>query len=214
MSEALEAIKRTRVIAVVRLARYDQATEVARALLEGGVIAIELTHTGSGVDAAVSALRAALGDQLQVGVGTVLAANVANASIDAGAQFVVTPVVRPSVVSACRSRAVPVICGALTPTEILDAHDAGADMIKIFPARAVTPEYLRDILAPLPMLQLVPTGGVGPENARAYLRAGAVAVGIGGNLVARDAVARGDWRQITLAAQSCIAATQEDQPIS
>src|SRR5262245_9050914 len=92
MSEALEAIKRTRVIAVVRLERYDQATEVARALLEGGVTAIELTHTGSGVDAAVDALRTALGDQTQVGVGTVLAASVANASIDAGAQFVVTPV--------------------------------------------------------------------------------------------------------------------------
>jgi 2-dehydro-3-deoxyphosphogluconate aldolase / (4S)-4-hydroxy-2-oxoglutarate aldolase len=208
MSDVLEAIERTRIVAVVRLEQYDQAIEVVRALLAGGITAIELTHTGAGVDAAVSAVRAALGDQVQIGVGTVLNAGTANASIDAGAQFVVTPVVRPAVVSACRSRDVPVICGALTPTEALDAYEAGANMIKIFPARAVSPEYLRDILAPLPMLRLLPTGGIGLENARAYLQAGAVAVGIGGKLVASQTVARGDWQEITTMARACVDATR------
>jgi len=204
MHAVLEALQRTRIVAIVRLERYDQAVEVTRALVAGGITVIEFTHTGTGVDDAVSAARATLGDQAQIGVGTVLDAGVAAASIDAGAQFVVTPVVRPAVISACRSRGVSVLCGALTPTEALAAHEAGADMIKIFPARAVGPQYLRDILAPLPMLRLVPTGGIGPENTQAYLHAGAIAVGVGGNLVTPQAVARGDWDQITARARACV----------
>jgi len=204
MHDVLEAMERTRIVAVVHLERYDQAVEVTRALVAGGITVIEFTHTGTGVDDAVSAARATLGDQAQIGVGTVLDEGVAAASIDAGAQFVVTPVVRPAVISACRSRGVPILCGALTPTEALAAHEAGADMIKIFPARAVGPRYLRDILAPLPMLRLVPTGGIGPENAQAYLHAGAIAVGVGGNLVTPQAVARGDWDQITARARACV----------
>jgi 2-dehydro-3-deoxyphosphogluconate aldolase / (4S)-4-hydroxy-2-oxoglutarate aldolase len=204
MHDVLEALQRTRIVAIVRLERYDQAVEVTRALVAGGITVIEFTHTGTGVDDAVSAARATLGDQAQIGVGTVLDAGVAAASIDAGAQFVVTPVVRPAVISACRSRGVSVLCGALTPTEALAAHEAGADMIKIFPARAVGPQYLRDILAPLPMLRLVPTGGIGPENTQAYLHAGAIAVGVGGNLVTPQAVARGDWDQITARARACV----------
>ena len=204
MHDVLEALQRTRIVAIVRLERYDQAVEVTHALVAGGITVIEFTHTGTGVDDAVSAARATLGDQAQIGVGTVLDAGVAAASIDAGAQFVVTPVVRPAVISACRSRGVSVLCGALTPTEALAAHEAGADMIKIFPARAVGPQYLRDILAPLPMLRLVPTGGIGPENTQAYLHAGAIAVGVGGNLVTPQAVARGDWDQITARARACV----------
>jgi 2-dehydro-3-deoxyphosphogluconate aldolase/(4S)-4-hydroxy-2-oxoglutarate aldolase len=204
MYDVLEAMERTRIVAVVRLERYDQAVEVTRALVAGGITVIEFTHTGTGVDDAVSAAHATLGDQAQIGVGTVLDTGVAAASIDAGAQFVVTPVVRPAVISACRSRGVPILCGALTPTEALAAHEAGADMIKIFPARAVGPQYLRDILAPLPMLRLVPTGGIGPENTQAYLHAGAIAVGVGGNLVTPQAVVRGDWDQITTRARACV----------
>ena len=203
MSEIIAAIERTRIVAIVRLARYDQAVEVARALLAGGISAIEFTHTGSGADAAVRAARAALGDAAQIGVGTVLDPAVAEASIAAGAQFVVTPAVRPAVIAACRRAGVPIACGALTPTEALAAHEAGADLIKIFPARAFGPQYLRDILAPLPMLRLLPTGGIGPENARSYLDSGAVAVGIGGSLVAQEAVERGDWNSITLRARAC-----------
>jgi 2-dehydro-3-deoxyphosphogluconate aldolase/(4S)-4-hydroxy-2-oxoglutarate aldolase len=204
MSDVLEVLQRTRILAVVRLERYDQAVDVSRALVAGGITIIEFTHTGTGVDDAVSAARATLGDQAQIGVGTVLDAGVAAASIDAGAQFVVTPVVRPAVISVCRSRGVSILCGALTPTEALTAREAGADMIKVFPARVGGPQYLRDILAPLPMLRLVPTGGIGPENARAYLHAGAIAVGVGGNLVTPQAVARGDWDQITVQARVCV----------
>ncbi len=118
----------------------------------------------------------------------------------------VTPALRPTVIATCRGRGTPILCGAFTPSEALEAHEAGADMVKIFPARLGGPQYIRDILAPLPFLKLVPTGGVGPENARAYLDAGAAAVGIGGNLVSAAAVAAGDWAKITAVARACVEA--------
>jgi 2-dehydro-3-deoxyphosphogluconate aldolase / (4S)-4-hydroxy-2-oxoglutarate aldolase len=206
MSPILEAISASKIVAIVRLERYDRAVEVARALARGGITAVEFTLTGAGANEAVAACRAALGDAAQIGVGTVLQERDAHAAIDAGAQFVVTPAVRPAVIGACRERGVPILCGAMTPTEALAAHEAGADMIKIFPARAFGPQYIKDLLAPLPFLKLVPTGGVSAENARAYLEAGAAAVGIGGNLVAAQAVAQGDWERISDTARACVAA--------
>jgi 2-dehydro-3-deoxyphosphogluconate aldolase/(4S)-4-hydroxy-2-oxoglutarate aldolase len=191
-----------RVVAIVRLERYDRATEIARALLEGGISAIEFTLTGAGAYEAITAARAALGDQAQIGVGTVLNVDSATASIDAGAQFVVTPTMSPAVIGACRARGAPILCGALTPTEALAAHEAGADMVKLFPARLGGPQYVRDILAPLPFLRIVPTGGVGVDNARAYLDAGAVAIGVGGSLISAQAVAQGDWARITAGARA------------
>jgi 2-dehydro-3-deoxyphosphogluconate aldolase/(4S)-4-hydroxy-2-oxoglutarate aldolase len=206
--QTLAAIESGRIVAIVRLERYDRAVEIARALADGGIHAVEFTRTGSGASAAIAAVRAALGEQMQVGVGTVLDRTSALESIDAGAQFVVTPVVRPEVIATCRSRGVPVLCGALTPSEAWHAHELGADMIKIFPARTFGPAYLRDLLAPLPSLRLVPTGGVSAANLADYLAAGAAAVGIGGNLVAPAAVAAGAWQQISAAAQACVAAAQ------
>jgi len=206
--QTLAAIETGRIVAIVRLERYDRAVEIARALADGGINAVEFTLTGSGAPAAIAAAREALGDRMHVGVGTVLDRASALESIDAGAQFVVTPVVRPDVIATCRSRDVPILCGALTPSEAWHAHELGADMIKIFPARAFGPTYLRDLLAPLPALRLVPTGGVSAANLAEYLAAGAVAVGIGGNLVAPTAVATGAWQQISAAAQACVAAAQ------
>jgi 2-dehydro-3-deoxyphosphogluconate aldolase/(4S)-4-hydroxy-2-oxoglutarate aldolase len=206
--EILEAISVSRIVAIVRLERYDRAVEVARALCEGGITAIEFTLTGAGALQAISACRDAFGASAQIGVGTVLSEHDANAAIDAGAQFVVTPALRPAVILVCTAREVPILCGALTPTEALTAHELGADMIKIFPARAFGPAYVKDLLAPLPMLRLVPTGVVSAENARAYLDAGAAAVGIGGNLVSAAAVGAQDWAQITAAARVCVDAVQ------
>lgn len=206
MTEVIDHILRTRIVAVVRLERYDRALAVAEALLAGGIAALEFTLTGAGALEAIAATRGALGDSAQVGVGTVLSPEAATAAIEAGAQFVVTPAVRPAVVATCRAQGVPILCGALTPTEVLAAHEAGADMIKVFPARALGPHYLRDLLAPLPGLRLVPTGGIDAGNARAYLEAGAVAVGIGGRLVAAEAVAAGDWGRITAQARACVEA--------
>lgn len=208
MTLIIDRFLETPIVAVVRLEQYDQALAVAQALLEGGITAIEFTLTGAGALEAIAGARAALGDRAQIGVGTVLTPAMAEAAIDAGARFVVTPVVRPAVIATCRARGVLSLCGALTPTEVLTAHEAGADMIKLFPARAVGPQYLRDLLAPLPGLRIVPTGGVDAGNARAYLDAGAVAVGIGGKLVAPELVAAGDWGRVTAQARACVEAVR------
>src|SRR5215211_9527508 len=208
MSAIIDAILETRVVAIVRLERYDRAVEITRALLEGGISVVEFTLTGAGAYDAIAATRAALGDSAHIGVGTVLNVDTAEASISAGAQFVVTPTMSQAVIRACVARGIPILCGALTPTEALTAHEAGADMVKLFPARLGGPQYLRDILAPLPFLRIVPTGGIGAENARAYLDAGAVAVGIGGSLITAQAVEQADWAKITTGARAVVEAVK------
>jgi 2-dehydro-3-deoxyphosphogluconate aldolase/(4S)-4-hydroxy-2-oxoglutarate aldolase len=206
MMNTLEAVIQRRIVAIIRLEQYDRAVDIARALLAGGISVLEFTLTGAGAHQAISATRAALGDAIHVGVGSVTEPAAAREAISAGAQFVVTPVLRPLVIKACQKLSTPILCGALTPTELLTAYEAGADMVKLFPARLGGPAYLRDVLAPLPQLRLVPTGGISAENARAYLDAGAIAVGMGGNLVPSQAVAQGDWPRITNAARECVAA--------
>lgn len=206
MNPVLSAISSTRIVAIVRLDQYDRAVEIAQALYEGGITAIEFTLTGQGVAEAIQAIRSTFGDKVQVGAGTVLNPDAARQVIDAGAQFLVTPTINAEVIAVSLARETPIACGALTPTEALHAYELGAHMIKIFPARAFGPSYIRDILAPLPQLKLVPTGGIDAKNARAYIDAGATAVGIGGNLVSKQAVQNSDWAQITSVARACVEA--------
>lgn len=203
-----ERIIQQKIVAIVRLPDYDRAVEVARALVAGGIDVLEFTLTGRGAMEAVAATRHELGDTALVGIGSVLLADQAAAAIDSGAQFIVTPALRHAVIATCVNRNVPIACGALTPTELLDAHESGAELVKLFPARLGGPSYVKDVLAPLPFLKLVPTGGVGPENAQAYLAAGAAALGIGGNLIAADAVTAGDFARITATARECVAAVR------
>ncbi len=202
----IDDILKKRMIAILRLEHYDQALEIAEALLAGGISILEITLTGRGAHEAISIIRRTSGDRVRVGIGTVLHPQAVKEAVDAGAEFVVTPVLRTSIVEACQSLQVPIICGALTPTEALTAYEAGADLIKIFPARFGGPAYLRDLLGPLPQLRLVPTGGVSVENAHAYIEAGAVAVAAGGNLVASQAVANEDWVTISANARAYVEA--------
>lgn len=202
----IEQILSKKIIAVIRLDDYARAVDVARALVAGGITVMEFTLTGQGAIEAVSATRKALDDAVCVGVGTVLKAEDADAAIDAGAQFAVTPAVLRQVIATCVKRQTLVVGGGFTPTELLEAYEAGAELVKVFPARLGGPKFIKDVLAPLPFLQLVPTGGVGPENAHDYLSAGAVAVGIGGNLVSNKLIAAEAFDQITATAQACIAA--------
>jgi 2-dehydro-3-deoxyphosphogluconate aldolase/(4S)-4-hydroxy-2-oxoglutarate aldolase len=202
----IEDILKTRIIAIVRMERYDRAVQIAEALVEGGISIIEFTLTGTGAYQAIGSTRKVLGAKARIGVGTVLHPQAVEEAVDAGAQFVVTPVMRLNVIAACQSLHVPILCGAFTPTEALTAHEAGADMIKIFPARFGGPSYIRDLLAPLPQLRLVPTGGVNVENAHAYIDAGAVAVAVGGNLIPTQAVTNGDWAQISAKAHTYVEA--------
>jgi 2-dehydro-3-deoxyphosphogluconate aldolase/(4S)-4-hydroxy-2-oxoglutarate aldolase len=201
---AIQQILENKIVAVVRLDDYDRAVDVARALAAGGVNVLEFTLTGRGAVQAVSATRKALGDAVCVGVGTVLKAEDAEAAIDAGAQFLVTPALRRQVIATCVKRQTLILCGGFTPTELLEAYEAGAELVKVFPAQSGGPKFIKDVLAPMPFLKLVPTGGVSPENARDYLAAGAVAVGIGGNLVSNKLVAAEAFDQITEVAQACV----------
>ena len=201
---AIQQILEKKVVAVVRLDNYSRAVDVARALAAGGVTVLEFTLTGHGALEAISATRRALGDAVCVGVGTVLRPEDAKAAIEAGAQFVVTPALRRQVITTCVQRQTLVLCGGLTPTELLEAHEAGAELVKVFPARLGGPKFIKDVLAPMPFLKMVPTGGVSPENAREYLAAGAVAVGIGGNLVSNKLVAEEAFDRITAIARACM----------
>ncbi|MGZ9220466.1 MAG: bifunctional 4-hydroxy-2-oxoglutarate aldolase/2-dehydro-3-deoxy-phosphogluconate aldolase [Anaerolineales bacterium] len=200
----IQQILEKKVVAVVRLDNYNRAVDVARALAAGGVTVLEFTLTGRGAIEAVSATRRALGDAVCVGVGTVLMSEDAEAAIDAGAQFAVTPALRRQVIATCVKHQTLILCGGLTPTELLEAHEAGAELVKVFPAQLGGPRFIKDVLAPMPFLKMVPTGGVSPENARDYLAAGAVAVGIGGNLVSNKLVAAEAFEQITATARACI----------
>jgi 2-dehydro-3-deoxyphosphogluconate aldolase / (4S)-4-hydroxy-2-oxoglutarate aldolase len=202
----IQQILAQKIVAIVRLDDYSRAVDVARALVAGGVNVLEFTLTGRGALKAISATRQALGDAACVGVGTVLKSEDAEAAIDAGAEFVVTPALLRQVIATCVKRQTLVLCGGFTPTELLEAHEAGAELVKVFPAEFGGPKFIKAILAPMPFLKLVPTGGVSPENAREYLAAGAVAVGIGGNLVSNKLVAAGAFEQIIATAQACVAA--------
>ena len=204
--KTLNAILSTKIVAVVRLEDYTHAVAVAQALRDGGVTVLEFTLTGRGAIDAVRAVRNTLGDSIHVGIGTALTRKETEAAIDAGAQFVVTPALRRDVIALCVKRDIPIASGGLTPTELLEAHEAGAELVKLFPASVVGPKYIKDVLAPLPFLKIVPTGGVSLENAKQFLAAGAVAVGVGGNLVSPQSVASGSFSEITTNAAAYVRA--------
>jgi 2-dehydro-3-deoxyphosphogluconate aldolase/(4S)-4-hydroxy-2-oxoglutarate aldolase len=195
-TETVAAIEALGAIAVVRLDEAAQLTPVANALSAGDLQVIEVTITMPGALDALGALSKARGEQLLVGAGTVLDAETARLAILAGARFVVAPIFSSSLVEMCHRYDVVAMPGAYTPTEILTAWESGADLVKVFPASRLGPDYVKDLRAPLPQLRLVPTGGVTADNAGAYLAAGAVAVGSGAP-VERAAVARGDYGRIT-----------------
>lgn len=183
-------------VAVVRLQSAEAAIRVADVLHAGGVTALEITVTVPDACSVIAAVRKRFGDEVCVGVGTVLTADTVREAVDAGAQFVVSPVFLPDVIAESHRLGVPAIPGAMTPTELLTAHLAGADVVKLFPADTFGPGYIRSLLAPMPYLRVMPTGGVTPDNVGLWLAAGAVAVGLGGSLVDASLVATGDWDAI------------------
>lgn len=202
----LQQIRVGRVVAIVRLRQEAPLLRVAEALVEGGIMALEFTLTSPGAVAAIAQARAHFGEDVIVGAGTVLDAAEARRCLDAGAQFLVSPGFDRAVVVAARDAGALALPGALTPTEIVTAWRAGADVVKVFPARTFGPRYIADLLAPLPGIPLMPTGGVDETNVAAYLGAGAVGVAVGGRLVAEDAVGRADWDALTERARVLVAA--------
>jgi 2-dehydro-3-deoxyphosphogluconate aldolase/(4S)-4-hydroxy-2-oxoglutarate aldolase len=196
-----ERVERLGAVAVVRLHSTESAIRVADALHAGGVTALEITVTVPDAFAVIAAIAKRFGDEVCVGVGTVLDVETVRGAVAAGAKYVVSPVFRPLVIAEAHRLGVPAMPGAITPTEILTAHEAGADVVKIFPADTFGPGYLKSVLAPMPFLRLMPTGGVTPDNVGDWIAAGAVAVGLGGALVDAKLVAAGDWDGITARAR-------------
>jgi 2-dehydro-3-deoxyphosphogluconate aldolase/(4S)-4-hydroxy-2-oxoglutarate aldolase len=207
-------IKEVGLVPVVRATSAEEATAAAEAIRAGGVPILEITLTVPGAVEIIAALTRRLGDAAIVGAGTVLDAASARECMDAGAAFVVSPGLDVPTIEACRLRGVPVFPGALTPTEVITAWKAGATAVKIFPANAVGgAAYIRALKAPLPQVDMLPTGGVSLTTAADFIHAGAMALGVGGDLVDLAAIRRGDVAAITEKARLYVAAVaQARQP--
>ena len=185
------------VIAVVRADSSEQLLEVAQALLAGGVDCIEITMTTPDALATIRRCREAMAPAALIGVGSVLSPAAAAEALSAGAQFVVSPIFDARIIRTAHDAGAPALPGAFSPTEILAATNAGADIVKVFPATRLGPGFFKDVLAPMPHLKLCPTGGVNLETAGDFIRAGGVTLCVGSALVRKDAIRSGDFAAIT-----------------
>lgn len=197
-------------IPVIRVASAAEAIDVADAIKEGGVTLIEITMSVPGAIETIKELTQKYKDEIIMGAGTILDPETARAALLAGAQFIVTPTLNLDVIQIAHRYSAVVVPGAMTPTEILTAWNAGADMVKVFPAAQLGgPEYLKAIRGPLPQILLVPTGGVNLQNAGAFIKAGASAIGVGGELVDKKAVKEKKFNVITENARAFLKAVRE-----
>jgi 2-dehydro-3-deoxyphosphogluconate aldolase/(4S)-4-hydroxy-2-oxoglutarate aldolase len=203
--ETVQRIQQLGVVAVIRMKDAAKLRRVVDAIAEGGVRAIEVTMTVPGAVDLIATLARSLPPEIVLGAGTVTDAATARAVIDAGARYVVSPVFRREVIAACHEHDVAAAPGCFTPTEILDAHDAGADVVKVFPATALGPQFIKDVRAPLPQVRLMPTGGVSLDNAGDWIKAGAIAVGVGSALLDAKAIDEGRFEVLTDNARRIVA---------
>jgi 2-dehydro-3-deoxyphosphogluconate aldolase/(4S)-4-hydroxy-2-oxoglutarate aldolase len=204
--QSLQTLIDTGILAVMRAPSKELLIDISKALLEGGVRVIEVTMTTPKAISAIETLADMFGDRAGGGGGTVIDAATCRDAIAAGAEFVVSPAFDPEIVRVTKRYGKISVPGAFTPTEILNAWAAGADVVKVFPSTTLGPSYFRDILAPLPQLRLTPTGGVDLKNTPEWIKAGAVFVGVGSALVTKDAMAKKDWAGMTGNAKAFIAA--------
>ncbi|HEY2761230.1 MAG TPA: bifunctional 4-hydroxy-2-oxoglutarate aldolase/2-dehydro-3-deoxy-phosphogluconate aldolase [Pirellulales bacterium] len=203
-TDFLNRILETGVVAVLRSPNGELLADVAEALLAGGVEAIEVTFTVPRAPLVLEQVAHRLGNKIVLGAGTVLDTETARTAILAGAQFVVSPTLNLEVIRLCRRYSKVIIPGALTPTEILTAWEAGADIVKVFPSDLTGPGYLKAVQGPLPQVRLMPTGGVNLKTAPEFLKAGACALGVGASLVDPQTVANRDYAKITAVARQFI----------
>jgi 2-dehydro-3-deoxyphosphogluconate aldolase / (4S)-4-hydroxy-2-oxoglutarate aldolase len=196
------------IVAVVRSHDSDHLVEVCRALADGGVTVAEITMTVPDALQVLGRVRAALGDRVLLGAGTILDPETARAAILAGAEYIVAPSLNLDVIRLCQRYSKLVMPGAFTPTEILTAWEAGADIVKVFPADVVGPAFFKAVRAPLPQVRLMPTGGVDLKTAADFLRAGACCLGVGGQLVEAKAVAERNFDRIRDLARQYVAIVQ------
>jgi 2-dehydro-3-deoxyphosphogluconate aldolase/(4S)-4-hydroxy-2-oxoglutarate aldolase len=184
------------IMAVVRSSDSRQLTEVVAALTDGGVGVVEITMTVPDSLGVLRQVRRELGDRVLLGAGTILDAETGRAALLAGAEYLVAPTLNLDVIRLCKRYSKVVMPGALTPTEILTAWEAGADIVKVFPAEVVGPAFFKALRGPLPHIRLMPTGGVDLGTAAEFLRAGACCLGVGSQLVEPRAIAESNWDRI------------------
>jgi len=197
------------VVAIVRFHHSQELVGAAQAIKAGGVDVIEFTMTTPNALRMIEASAKEFGEEVLLGAGTVLDPETARAAILSGARFIVSPTLNPKLIELCHRYSAIVVPGALTPTEILTAWELGADLVKVFPAAAMGPGYIKDILAPLPQVKLLPTGGVSLDNVAQFIKAGATAVAAGGSLVDKSAVAERDFARLTDTARKFVTAIRE-----
>jgi 2-dehydro-3-deoxyphosphogluconate aldolase/(4S)-4-hydroxy-2-oxoglutarate aldolase len=206
----LKRIEEVGIIPVVRVESEEEAMAVATVIGEAGIPILEITMTVPGAVKVIEKLNKRYGDKVLVGAGTVLDPEAARACIDAGAQFVVSPALNIQTIELCRQQTIAVFPGALTPTEVVSAWQAGADAVKVFPCSAVGgAKYLRALKAPLPQINLIPTGGVSLSTAKDFIAAGALALGVGADLVNTRAIKAGQSESVAATARSYVAAVRE-----
>lgn len=204
-TEIVADVEKLGVVAIIRMPDPAALRAVVDALAEGGVRALEVTMTVPRAIELIKEIAPTLPADCLFGAGTLLDPDTVHRAVDAGAQFIVSPVFRPDVIKAAHEDGVPVMPGCFTPTEILSAWEMGADVIKVFPATSVGPGYLKDIRGPLPQIKLMPTGGVSIDNVGDWLRAGAVAVGVGSAIVDTKAIAAKQFNVIVDNARRIVA---------
>ena len=200
--KAFERIRECGVVAVMRGADPETVVRTGEALVDGGVTALEVTADAAEAPAMIRTLSEELGGDAVVGAGTVLDAETAQAAVSAGAEFVVSPSFHRDVIETCNRYGTLVAPGIMTPTEAVEAYEAGADLVKLFPAKTLGPSHLSALRGPLGHVDIMPTGGVSPDNCGEYIEAGAVAVGAGSSLVDNQAVDAGEFDRITANAEA------------
>lgn len=205
-SEITQRLLNPGIIAIIRSDSSEGLVDAAGALLAGGVATMEVTMTTPNALEVISEISDRFGDEVLIGVGSVIDAPTVYAAVSAGAEFIVTPTTKTEVIAAANRVEKPIASGAYTPTECLFAHESGADFVKLFPAEFHGPAYVKSILAPLPQLRIVPTGGVTPETVGAFLAAGSVALGVGSALVSKDVLRDRAWGKLTARAEEFVAA--------
>jgi 2-dehydro-3-deoxyphosphogluconate aldolase/(4S)-4-hydroxy-2-oxoglutarate aldolase len=206
----LARIEEVGIIPVVRVESGDQAIAVAEIIRDAGIPILEITMTVPDAVKVIEKLSNRYGDEVLIGAGTVLNPETASSCINAGAQFVVGPVLNLQTVELCKNHSIAVFPGGLTPTEVFSAWEAGADAVKIFPCNAVGgAKYLRALKAPLPQINLIPTGGVSLSTASDLIAAGALALGVGSELVHTEAIKAGDFGTVAANARSYVAAVRK-----
>lgn len=196
-SEKLDLVRQTKIIAIMRAQQAAQMLTAAKAIHAGGVRVIEVTMTTPGALELITEAAQQFGDGVLFGAGSVLDAETARLAILAGAGFIVAPTLSLPVIQMCNRYSIPVMPGCYTPTECLTAWEAGADMIKLFPADVGGPDFVKAILAPMPQLEIVPVGGVTVDNAAEFIKKGATAVGVGSRLINQTLVEQGEFVELT-----------------